>query len=545
MNRSALFDYIIIGAGSSGCALAYRLTEDPAVNVLLLEAGPRDRAIKLHVPAAFIYNYTSARHNWMYWTEPEPHVGNQRVFCPRGKVLGGSSSINGMAFVRGHAFDFDNWAARGVPDWSYAHCLPYFKRMETYSGGGDEYRGDSGPLNVTRPAHENPLYQVFLEACEQAGYPMSYDTNGYSQEGFSPMDQSIHRGRRSSTAVGYLNRARRRGNLTIWTGCHVHRLTGGGNRIDGVHGLRKGRPFSVVAGAEVIVSAGAINSPQLLMLSGIGPAAHLENHEIPVRCDLPGVGQNLQDHFDASLQQACTQPISVNNEIHLLNRAKNGLRWLARQDGPAATNQSEIAGYVRSTSSDWPDLQISFLPLAIDYEKMRPIAPHGFRLFGMPLRPTSRGDVTLHSGDPNVPPAIRANYLSTEKDRQDFRDLIQISRDIVAQPAFDGLRGAELEPGADVVTHAGIDEFVRKKGKATHHVCGTCRMGTDHMSVVDNALKVHGVEGLRVADASIMPDITSGNLNAPCIMIGEKAADYMAGRSQLPPLHVPVFPQER
>ncbi len=535
------FDYVIVGAGSAGCALAFRLSEDPAVKVLLLEAGPTDRNLKLHVPAAFIYNYTSRRHNWMYFTEPDANVDNKRVFCPRGKVLGGSSSINGLAFVRGHALDFDNWAAQGLPEWSYAHCLPYFMRMETYSGGGDSYRGDSGPLKVYRPPHQNPLYDIFLEACQQAGYPISHDTNGYQQEGFGPMDQNIHLGRRASAATAYLKPSRQRANLTVWTDSHVARVTSRGNRAVGVEGHRNRRAFIVEARCEVVLSAGAINSPQLLMLSGIGPAADLERHGIRVVADLPGVGQNLHDHFDVSLQQECTEPLSVNSDILLANRIKHGLRWLIRQDGPAATNQSEVAGYMRTSSTNWPDLQISFMPLAIDYEKMQPIVDHGFRLFGMPLRPTSRGAVTLKSPNPFEAPSIVCNYLSTTKDREDFRDLIDVSRTIVAQKAFDRVRGRELEPGANVRSAADIDRFVRNKGKATHHVCGSCRMGVDDMAVVDGQLRVHGVDALRVVDASVMPQITSGNLNAPSIMIGEKAADFFAGRTPLQPLQVPFY----
>ncbi len=538
--KHSTYDYIVVGAGSAGCVIANRITENPDVRVLLVEAGPRDNSLKLKVPAAFIYNYTSAQHNWMYYTEPDPYMDGQRVFCPRGKVLGGSSSINGLAWVRGHAKDFDRWAEQGLPSWSYAHCLPYFKRMETYSGGGDDYRGGCGPLHIYRPKHENPLYDIFLEAVQQAGYPLSKDTNGYQQEGFSPMDQSIHNGKRSSTSVAYLDPIRGRKNLKILTRCHVTRIIFNGPRATGIEYQQYGKTNRAHCEAEVIVSAGAVNSPQLLMLSGIGPGAHLRKHNISVISDLPGVGQNLQDHWDTQVQQVCTKPISVNNEISFLNRGKNGLRWLMTKDGPAATNQSEIAGYVRSVSSDQPDLQICFMPLAFNYEKMQPIAPHGFRLFVMPLRSSSLGQIKLKSHNPLDAPAILCNYISTEKDKQDLRDVIEISRNIISQKAFYPVRGEELEPGEKVRSNEDIDKFVRLRGKPTHHLCGTCKMGIDDTAVVDESLKVYGVTGLRVADASIMPTITSGNINAPVIMIGEKASDLLADRVPEQPLRVPV-----
>jgi choline dehydrogenase len=535
------FDYIIAGAGSAGCPLANRLTENPDISVLLLEAGPPDNSIRLKVPAAFIYNYTSPRHNWMYYTEPDPHMDEQQIFCPRGKVMGGSSSINGLCMVRGHAYDFDTWASQSLPSWSYAHCLPYFKRMETFSGGADNYRGGEGPLHITAPSYANPLYQVFLDACEQAGYPLSTDTNGFQQEGFGVMDQTVHNGKRSSTSVAYIDPIKDRPNLHIKTDAHVTRVLFKGNRAIGVETVIGDQYEDFKARQEVILSAGATNSPQLLMLSGIGDANRLRELEIPVKSDLPGVGQNLQDHWDVSVQQECLKPLSVNNQMTHFGMAKNALRWLMLKDGPAATNQSEIAGYVRNNSSEIPDLQICFMPIAFNYERMEPITKHGFRLFAMPLRPTSRGQIDLKSSDPFNAPAITCNYLSTEKDRQDFIDLIGISRHIIAQRAFDSFRGRELEPGSGKATDPELLDFVKHYGKATHHLCGSCKMGVDESSVVDEQLRVYGIEGLRVIDASIMPQITSGNTNAPSVMIGEKGADLLAGRSPLAPLDMPVY----
>jgi choline dehydrogenase len=545
MARSETFDYVVVGAGSAGCVLANRLSEDPDVRVLLFEAGPVDHpwAWQLHMPAALAYPLKNQRYNWGYWSEPEPHMDGRRMYCPRGRVLGGSSSINGMAYVRGHARDYDRWAQSGLPGWDYAHVLPYFKRAETRARGGDDYRGGDGPLHVATGACRNPLYQAFIEAGRQAGYPLSADMNGCQQEGFAPMDMTVRGGRRWSAARAYLDPARRRPNLTVRTGALTRRVRCEGGRAVGVEHVAGGRTASVRAEREVILASGAINSPQLLMLSGIGDADELDRFAIPAVAHLPGVGRNLQDHLEIYVQHACTQPISLYAAQRPWNKARIGLEWILLKRGLGATSHFEAGAFIRSRAGvEHPDLQYHFLPIAVNYDGSNPQKTHGFQAHVGPMRPTSVGRVSLRSAEPREPPSILFNYMATEGDRQEMRAAVRLTREIFAQRAFDPYLGPELAPGAEVETDAEIDAFVRARAESAYHPCGTCKMGpdSDPSAVVDGACRVHGVEGLRVVDASIMPSIPSGNLNAPTIMLAEKAADLIRDREPLAPLDVPV-----
>ena len=541
MAASESFDYIIVGAGSAGCVLANRLSAAPEVRVLLLEAGPTDYSIYVHMPAAMSYLLENDRFNWKYQSEPEPHMNARAIACPRGRVLGGSSSINGLALVRGHALDFDNWAANALPSWSYAHCLPYFKKFETYGGAPSEYRGSDGPMNITVPTlEETPLWEAFMEASRQAGHPTSDDTNGYQQEGFGAMDQTIHNGRRWSTAVGYLNPAKDRTNLTVRTTCLTTRIVFEGTRAVGVEYSHDGQLTEVRADREVILSSGAVNSPQLLLLSGIGKADELKALDIPVVADLPGVGENLQDHMIVSIQHECTKPVSLYPATVGLGKIWTGLNWLLFKKGAGASNHFHVAGYVRSRPElEQPNLQLLFLPLIFSYDSSPGSDRHSFELQAMQLQPTSRGQVKLRTSNSQDAPVIRTNFLASEFDRQDIREGVRITREIFAQKAFDPYRGPEIAPGVEVQTDAELDAYARRTAEPNYHLSCTCKMGIDDQAVVDEELRVHGIEGLRVADASIMPNLTSGNTNAPSIMIGEKAADLVAGNPPLEPLYLP------
>jgi choline dehydrogenase len=543
MSAAEEFDYVIVGAGSAGCVLVNRLSEDPDVRVAVLEAGGPDRSIFIHMPAAFSIPLANDRYNWYYHTEPEPSMDGRRMYCPRGRVLGGSSSINGMVYIRGHAFDYDGWSERaGLEHWSYSHCLPYFMRSENRLQGGDEYHGAAGPLAVTTPPLANPLFHAFLEAGQQAGYAYTRDMNGYRQEGFGPMDQTTLRGERWSTMRAYLQPAMRRPNVRVLPRSLALRLRFEGRRAVGVEYERGGALGLVRARREVIVSGGAINSPQLLMLSGIGEADGLRQLGLPVVADLPGVGGNLQDHIEIYVQHACTQPVSLYPTQKPLAKLAIGARWLLTRTGPGASNHFEAGGFIRSRAGvRHPDLQYHFLPIAADYDGKEKVDQHGFQLHVGPMRPTSTGSVRLRSADPRQAPSIRFNYLQTEGDRAEMRAAVRLTREILAQRAFDPFRGAELRPGTAVVSDEQIDAFARARAESAYHPSCSCAMGSDAQAVVDGQLRVHGVEALRVVDASVMPAVVSGNLNAPTIMIAEKAADLIRGRPPLAPLQVPVF----
>ncbi len=538
------YDYVIIGAGSAGCVLANRLSEAGA-KVLLLEAGPKDRTWKIHMPAALTYNLCDTKYNWGYETEPQPHMDGRRMYWPRGRVLGGSSSLNAMVYIRGHALDYDRWAGNDLPEWSYAHVLPYFKRAETCARGGDDYRGDSGPLNVSRGAMRNPLFAAFIEAGQQAGYPFTADMNGFQQEGFGPMDMTVHRGRRWSAAAAYLRPAMQRANLKVVTGALATKIVVEGGRATALEFRHRGANQRARA-REIILSGGAINSPQLLLLSGIGPADEIRRHGIAVVHDLPGVGRNLQDHLELYVQYACKEPITLFLTENPVNRVAIGLQWFLFKSGLGASAHLEAGAFIRRNAEvAHPDLQYHFLPSLVNDHGRRPIGRHGFQAHVGPMRPTSVGYLRLRSAEPNAHPEIQPFYLATEQDRREMRDAVILTREIFAQAAFDRFRGSEIQPGADARSESEIDAFVRAKSDSAYHPCGTCRMGIDEQAVVDGELRLHGLDGLRVVDASIMPSVVSGNLNAPTIMIAEKAADLILGRPPLKPLYVPVYAPER
>lgn len=541
------FDYIIVGAGSAGCVLANRLSEDPGLRVLLLEAGPADRSLFIHMPSAFAYPLANDKYNWYYHTEPEPFMDQRAMYCPRGRVLGGSSSINGMVYIRGHALDYEGWARQpGLENWSYADCLPYFRKAERREHGGDAYRGDSGPLAVATGACRNPLYQAFIEAGQQAGYAYTDDMNGYRQEGLGPMDMTVHRGRRCSTARAYLRPALRRPNLQVRTRTLVARVAfapgSSPPRAIGVEVVKGRRSELLRAEREVILCGGAINSPQLLQLSGLGEPDELRRLGIAVVAALPGVGANLQDHLETYVQYACKEPITLYGAMNPWAKLKIGVQWLLQGSGLGATNHFEAGGFIRSAAGvRQPDLQYHFLPMAIGYDGSAPARLHGFQAHVGPMRPTSRGHVRLRGADPRQPPRILFNYLESEQDRKEMRAAVRLTREIFAQAAFDRFRGAALSPGDAVQSDADIDAHLRAHGESALHPSCTCRMGSDAMAVTDGSARVHGVAALRVVDASIMPEIVSGNLNAPTIMLAEKLADAIRGQPPLPRSDAPYF----
>jgi choline dehydrogenase len=532
------FDYVIVGAGSAGCVLADRLTEDGKHSVVLLEYGGSDRSIFVQMPSALSIPMGMSRYDWRYYTEPEPGLGGRRLHTPRGKVLGGSSSINGLVYVRGNAQDYERWEAEGATGWNYGAVLPYFRRAETRAEGGDAYRGDSGPLQTRYGTLSNPLHAAWLEAGKQAGYPQTKDINGYQQEGFGRLDMTVGGGRRCSAANAYLRPAMKRPRLSVRTRAFATNILFDGKRAIGVEYLRGESLCRVRARREVILSAGSINSPKLLKLSGIGPGAELRKHGITVLRDLPGVGENLQDHLEFYFQVACTQPITLYSSMGLLQRALIGARWLISKDGLGATNHFETGGFIRSRAGiSFPDIQFHFLPLAVTYDGSSLAKEHGFQAHVGPMRSKSRGFVRLASADARDKPKILFNYLRHRDDMTEMRACVRLTREIFAQKAFDPYRGREIQPGTDVVTDEKIDEFVRAKVESAYHPSCTCRMGRrgDSMTVVDPEGRVVGVEGLRVVDSSIMPSITTGNLNAPTIMLAEKLADHIRGTPLLPP----------
>ena len=528
-------DYVIVGSGSAGSALAYRLSEDGKFTVAVIELGGTDFGPFIQMPAALSIPMNMKRYDWGFQTEPEPHLGGRKLATPRGKVIGGSSSINGMVYVRGHAKDFDHWAEQGANGWSYADVLPYFQRMENVEGGEDGVRGRSGPMHVKRGPRKNPLYSAFVEAGSQAGFELTDDYNGLKQEGFGAMEQTTHKGVRWSTANAYLRPALKRGNVSLVNG-FARKVVIENQRAVGVEIEAHGQIQVVKARREVILAASSINSPKLLLLSGIGPGAELQAQGIEVVSDRPGVGKNLQDHLEVYIQQKCIQPITLYSHLNWISKGVIGAQWLFTKTGMGTTNHFEACAFLRSAPGvDYPDIEYHFIPVAIRYDGKAAAKSHGFQAHVGPMRSKSRGTVTLRSSDPNDAPKIFFNYMSHEDDWRDFRHCVRLTREIFGQKAFDPFRGEEIQPGAHVQTDDEIDDFLRSHVESAYHPCGTCRMGAsdDRHAVVDSETRVIGVDGLRVADSSIFPRVTNGNLNAPSIMTGEKAADHILGKQPL------------
>ncbi|MFB9468231.1 choline dehydrogenase [Nonomuraea salmonea] len=536
------FDFVIVGGGSAGSALANRLSADPSTSVLVLEAGRPDYLwdVFIHMPAALMFPIGNRFYDWRYESEPEPHMGGRRIYHARGKVLGGSSSINGMIFQRGNPLDYERWAADpGMKSWDYAHCLPYFKRMETcLADPGTDFRGGEGPLKLERgPAH-GPLFEAFFAAVQQAGHPLTDDVNGYRQEGFAAFDRTIHRGRRLSAARAYLHPVRGRKNLKVRTRAFVEKVLFDGTRATGV--LCDGERIEA---GDVILCGGAINTPQLLQLSGVGPRALLEPLGVEVVHDLPGVGENLQDHLEVYVQHACTEPVSQQPSLALWRRPFIGANWLFLRGGPGATNHFEAGGFIRSDDEvAYPNLMFHFLPIAVRYDGTAPAGGHGYQVHIGPMYSDARGSVRITSTDPRHKPALRFNYLSTEQDRREWVEAIRHARKILSQPAWADLDGGEISPGPRVQTDEEILAWVAKDGETALHPSCTCKMGTDEQSVVDpETMRVHGLDGLRVVDASAMPYVTNGNIYAPVMMLAEKAADLILGNTPLPPEPVEFY----
>ena len=531
------FDFIIIGSGSAGSVMAHRLSEDGKNTVLVLEFGGSDRGPFIQMPSALSYPMNMTSYNWGFETEPEPHLGGRRLATPRGKVMGGSSSINGMVYVRGHAKDFDAWEDMGAKGWGYRHVLPYFKRLENSHGGEEGWRGTDGPMHVKRGRRLNPLYQAFVDAGREAGYPVTPDYNGYQQEGFGPMEMTVHKGFRWSAATAYLRPALRRRNAKLVTRAYVRRIILDGRRATGVEYEVGGQVVTAKARREVIVAASSINSPKILQLSGIGAPDVLQAAGLPVNHVLPGVGENLHDHLEIYFQMESKRPVTLYSSLNLYSKGMIGLEWLSFKTGLGTTNHFESCGFIRSKAGiEYPDIEYHFLPAAMRYDGKLAFRGHGFQVHVGPMRSKSRGHVRVRSSDPKAPPKILFNYMSHPDDWEEFRACVRLTRELFQQPAMQQYAGREIQPGSAEQTDAEIDAFIRQHCESAYHPCGSCKMGSskDVTAVVDHECRVIGLEGLRVADSSIMPQVTNGNINAPTLMIGEKAADHILGRDPLP-----------
>ncbi len=531
------FDFIIIGSGSAGSVMAHRLSEDGKNTVLVLEFGGSDRGPFIQMPSALSYPMNMTSYNWGFETEPEPHLGGRRLATPRGKVMGGSSSINGMVYVRGHARDFDAWEDMGAKGWGFRHVLPYFKRLENSHGGQEGWRGQDGPMHVKRGRRLNPLYQAFVDAGREAGYPVTPDYNGYQQEGFGPMEMTVHKGFRWSAATAYLRPALRRRNVKLVTRAYVRRIVLEGKRATGVEYETGGQLVAAKARREVIVAASSINSPKILQLSGIGAPDVLQAAGLPVNHVLPGVGENLHDHLEIYFQMESKRPVTLYSSLNLYSKGMIGLEWLSFKTGLGTTNHFESCGFIRSKAGiEYPDIEYHFLPAAMRYDGKLAFRGHGFQVHVGPMRSKSRGHVRVRNSDPRVPPKILFNYMSHPDDWEEFRACVRLTRELFQQPVMQKYAGREIQPGSAVQSDAEIDAFIRQHCESAYHPCGSCKMGSskDVTAVVDHECRVIGIEGLRVADSSIMPQVTNGNINAPTLMIGEKAADHILGRDPLP-----------